>query len=52
MQTLEYIKYSKLGKDILGIGLDEEEILYNRNSDFVVIEINIKNDLVEIINRE
>lgn len=46
-----YIKDSKLGKDILGIGLDEE-VLYNRNSDFVVIEINIKNDLVEIILKE
>ena len=47
-----YIKDSKLGKDILGIGLDEEEVLYNRNSDFVVIEISIKNDLVEIILKE
>lgn len=47
-----YIKDSKLGKNILGIGLDEEEVLYNRNSDFVVIEISIKNDLVEIILKE
>lgn len=47
-----YIKDSKLGKDILGIGLDEEEVLYNRKSDFLVIEISIKNDLVEIILKE
>lgn len=31
-----YINNSKKGKDISSIGLDEEEVLYQRNSEFVV----------------
>lgn len=31
-----YIKNSKMGKDISSIGLDEEEVLYPRNTEFVV----------------
>ena len=33
-----YIKNSKMGKDISSIGLDEEEVLYKRNSEFIVKE--------------
>ena len=33
-----YINNSKTGKDISSIGLDEEEVLYKRNSEFVVKE--------------
>lgn len=33
-----YINNSKMGKDISSIGLDEEEVLYKRNSEFVVKE--------------
>lgn len=47
-----YIKDSKLGKDILGIGLDEEEVLYGRNFNFKVLRIDVRNDLVEIILKE
>lgn len=31
-----YINNSKKGKDISSIGLDEKEVLYQRNSEFVV----------------
>lgn len=31
-----YIKNSKMGKDISSIGLDEKEVLYQRNSEFIV----------------
>lgn len=31
-----YINNSKMGKDISSIGLDEEEVLYHRNAEFVV----------------
>lgn len=31
-----YINNSKMGKDISSIGLDEEEVLYQRNSKFIV----------------
>lgn len=31
-----YINNSKKGKDISSIGLDEQEVLYQRNSEFVV----------------
>lgn len=47
-----YIKNTKLGKDISRIGLDEGEVLYERNFNFKVIRIDIKNDLVEIILKE
>lgn len=47
-----YIKNAKLGKDISRIGLDEGEVLYERNFNFKVIRIDIKNDLVEIILKE
>lgn len=33
-----YINNSKMGKDISSIGLDEEEVLYPRNSEFVVVD--------------
>lgn len=33
-----YISNSKMGKDISSIGLDEEEVLYPRNSEFLVID--------------
>ena len=33
-----YINYSKKGKDISSIGLDEEEVLYQRNSEFLVVD--------------
>lgn len=47
-----YIKNAKLGKDISRVGLDEGEVLYERNFNFKVIRIDIKNDLVEIILKE
>ncbi|WP_311481024.1 hypothetical protein [uncultured Anaerococcus sp.] len=34
-----YINNSKMGKDISSIGLDEEEVLYQRNSEFIVKNI-------------
>ncbi|MGR7841180.1 ADP-ribosyltransferase [Finegoldia sp. P3-F-LR] len=33
-----YIKNSKMGKDISSIGLDEKEVLYQRNSEFLVAD--------------
>ena len=33
-----YINNSKMGKDISSIGLDEEEVLYQRNSEFLVVD--------------
>lgn len=47
-----YIKNTKMGKDISRVGLDEAEVLYERNFNFKVIRIDIKNDLVEIILKE
>ena len=47
-----YIKEAKLGKDISRIGLDEGEVLYERNFNFRVLRIDVRNDLVEIIIEE
>lgn len=47
-----YINNSKKGKDISSIGLDEEEVLYQRNSEFVVNSIRKSSNLVEIILKE
>lgn len=47
-----YIKDAKLGKDISRIGLDEGEVLYERNFNFKVLRIDVRNDLVEIILEE
>lgn len=33
-----YINNSKKGKDISSIGLDEEEVLYMRNAEFLVVD--------------
>lgn len=47
-----YINNSKMGKDISSIGLDEEEVLYPRNSEFLVNSIRKSSNLVEIILKE
>lgn len=47
-----YINNSKMGKDISSIGLDEEEVLYPRNSEFLVNSIRKSSNLVEIILEE
>lgn len=47
-----YINNSKKGKDISSIGLDEEEVLYPRNSEFLVNSIRKSSNLVEIILEE
>lgn len=47
-----YIKDAKLGKDISRIGLDENEVLYERNFNYVVLKINNNDSLVEIILKE
>lgn len=47
-----YINNSKMGKDISSIGLDEEEVLYPRNSEFLVSSIRKSSNLVEIILEE
>ncbi|WP_311492365.1 ADP-ribosyltransferase [uncultured Anaerococcus sp.] len=47
-----YINNSKMGKDISSIGLDEEEVLYPRNTEFIVNSIRKSPNLVEIILKE
>lgn len=47
-----YINNSKMGKDISSIGLDEEEVLYPRNSEFLVNYIRKSSNLLEIILKE
>lgn len=43
-----YIKSSKMGKDISSIGLDEEEVLYKRNTEFLIISKKKINDVYHI----
>lgn len=40
-----YINDSKMGKDISSIGLDEEEVLYQRNSEFIIENISRVRDV-------
>ena len=47
-----YINNSKMGKDISSIGLDEEEVLYQRNSKFLVNSIRKSSKTTEIILKE
>lgn len=47
-----YINNSKMGKDISSIGLDEEEVLYQRNSKFLVKFIRKSSKTTEIILKE
>merc|ERR1712100_43111 len=47
-----YINNSKMGKDISSIGLDEEEVLYPRNSEFLTISNKKINDVYRITLKE
>lgn len=47
-----YINNSKKGKDISSIGLDEEEVLYQRDSEFFVRSVRKVGTLTEIILKE
>lgn len=47
-----YINNSKMGKDISSIGLDEEEVLYPRDSKFFVRSVRQLGILIEIILEE
>ena len=47
-----YINNSKMGKDISSIGLDEEEVLYTRNSEFLTISNKKINDIYHITLKE
>lgn len=43
-----YINNAKKGKDISSIGLDEEEVLYHRNTEFLTISKKKINDVYHI----